>query len=192
MTYYDVLRTPAGWCGAVTSRGRVCRVVLGQPDRASLRRSVLRQFPGCRPDAGACREAVLFLAAYFFEGASALAPARIDPGPATPFQLAVWNAAALIPFGRVRTYGWIAGRIGRPGAARAVGSALGANPLPLIIACHRVVCANGGPGGFSAFGGVMLKRRLLKHEGIEFDERGRVAGMESGERWEEGMYDVHG
>jgi methylated-DNA-[protein]-cysteine S-methyltransferase len=80
----------------------------------------------------------------------------------------------MIPFGQVRTYGWIAGQLGRPGAARAVGSALGSNPLPLIVPCHRVVCSNGSLSGFSAPGGQALKRFLLEHEGVVFSTQGRV------------------
>jgi methylated-DNA-[protein]-cysteine S-methyltransferase len=80
---------------------------------------------------------------------------------ATPFQRAVLDAACSIPFGEVRTYGWIASRIGRPRAARAVGQALGANPLPVVIPCHRVVAA-GGEGGYG--GGLDRKSYLLALE----------------------------
>ena len=68
-------------------------------------------------------------------------------------------------------------RLGCPGAARAVGTALGRNPLPLIVPCHRVVCSSGRPGGFSATGGSALKRLLLEHEGVGFDSQGRVVSM---------------
>ena len=82
-----------------------------------------------------------------------------------PFYQKVWKATAGIPKGQVRTYGWIARKIGRPGAARAVGQALGKNPFSPKIPCHRVVGANGKMTGFSAPGGVTAKRRLLKKEG---------------------------
>lgn len=81
----------------------------------------------------------------------------------TPFQLAVWNAIKEIPYGETRTYKWIAEKIGRPGASRAVGAACGANPLPLVIPCHRVV-ASKGLGGFSP--GLRLKKKLLRLERI--------------------------
>ena len=83
----------------------------------------------------------------------------------TPFCQAVWKACAGIPRGQVRTYGWIARRIGKPKAARAVGRALGANPFAPTVPCHRVVGADGTMTGFSAPGGVKAKRRLLKKEG---------------------------
>lgn len=84
-----------------------------------------------------------------------------------PFYQAVWRACALIPKGQVRTYGWIARRIGKPKAARAVGRALSRNPFAPLIPCHRVVGANGSLTGFSASGGIKAKRRLLIQEGVK-------------------------
>ncbi|HBS92542.1 MAG TPA: methylated-DNA--[protein]-cysteine methyltransferase [Firmicutes bacterium] len=77
----------------------------------------------------------------------------------TEFQRSVWKQLQAIPRGQQRSYGQIANTIGKPGAARAVGSACGANPIILIIPCHRVLAADGSLGGFSA--GLDLKRRLL-------------------------------
>ena len=82
-----------------------------------------------------------------------------------PFYQAVWKACAEIPKGEVRTYGWIARRIGRPGSARAVGQALGKNPFAPAIPCHRVVGADGKLTGYSATGGVAKKRWMLLKEG---------------------------
>ena len=81
-----------------------------------------------------------------------------------PFSQAVWKTCAQIPRGETRTYGWIARRIGRPGAARAVGQALGKNPFAPAVPCHRVVGADGSLTGFSAPGGLAAKRRLLERE----------------------------
>ena len=81
----------------------------------------------------------------------------------TPFQQAVWEQLRRIPYGTTATYGQIAARVGRPGAARAVGGACGANPVPLIIPCHRAVAADGGLGGFTS--GVWRKRLLIAIEG---------------------------
>ena len=80
----------------------------------------------------------------------------------TPFQLRVWEAALKIPFGQVRTYSWVAGQIGSPRAARAVGSALKENPYPVIIPCHRVVKSSGDIGGYSQ--GRKAKGQLLELE----------------------------
>lgn len=82
----------------------------------------------------------------------------------TPFQRAVWRACAAIPSGETRTYGWIARRIGRPLAARAVGRALASNPFAPRIPCHRVVGADGSLTGYSAPGGLRAKRRILDRE----------------------------
>lgn len=80
----------------------------------------------------------------------------------TGFQLAVWNALREIPFGETRSYGEIARSIRRPAAARAIGAASGANPLPILVPCHRVIAAGGKLGGYS--GGLETKRRLLALE----------------------------
>ena len=80
------------------------------------------------------------------------------------FHLEVWATLRQIPAGKVATYGEIAGRIGRPQGARAVGQACGRNPVVLFVPCHRVVAANGGLGGFGS--GLSLKEALLRHEGV--------------------------
>ena len=89
-----------------------------------------------------------------------------------PFYQAVWKACAEIPKGQVRTYGWLARRIGKPKAARAVGQALGKNPFAPTVPCHRVVGADGRLTGYSATGGISAKRRLLMKEGVPFPPSG--------------------
>lgn len=81
-----------------------------------------------------------------------------------PFSQSVWRACAEIPRGETRTYGWIAERIGKPAAARAVGRALGANPFAPTIPCHRVIRSDGKMGGYSGPGGIKAKRTLLEKE----------------------------
>lgn len=89
----------------------------------------------------------------------------VDLGPATPFETAVWRETRSIPAGASMTYGQLAERIGEPDSAQAVGRALGANPCPIIVPCHRVLGADGRLVGFSAHGGVATKRRMLLIEG---------------------------
>jgi len=84
---------------------------------------------------------------------------------APAFDRKVWLACAEIPKGEVRTYGWIARRIGKPKAARAVGQALGRNPFAPTIPCHRVVGVDGKMTGYSGRGGVRKKKELLRKEG---------------------------
>jgi methylated-DNA-[protein]-cysteine S-methyltransferase len=81
------------------------------------------------------------------------------------FTKRVLTACRDIGFGRIVTYSRLAEMAGKPGAARAVGGVMAKNPLPLIIPCHRVICADGSMGGFSAMGGVNLKKKMLKLEG---------------------------
>ncbi|MBI4657425.1 MAG: methylated-DNA--[protein]-cysteine S-methyltransferase [Verrucomicrobia bacterium] len=99
---------------------------------------------------------------------SAETPKRLPPldlSAGTRFQRTVWQALRRIPPKMTRSYSEVAKAIGRPKAARAVGQACGANPIPLIIPCHRVLAAHGALGGFSC--GLELKRKLLRREGIK-------------------------
>lgn len=80
----------------------------------------------------------------------------------TPFQLKVWQALLDIPKGQTESYGALAKRIGKPKAARAIGGAVGSNPLPYFVPCHRILAADGSIGGYS--GGLALKRAMLKKE----------------------------
>jgi len=80
----------------------------------------------------------------------------------TEFDHRVWLALKEIPFGEIRTYKWLAESIGKPNASRAVGQALGRNPIPILLPCHRIIESDGALGGFS--GGVDMKRRLLEIE----------------------------
>ena len=99
----------------------------------------------------------------------------------TPFQVRVWTAMRNVPRGSVRTYGGIAADVGAPKAVRAVGAANGANPLAIVVPCHRIVEAGLKLGGFS--GGLPMKRRLLALEGISVDgERVRPGQLELWDR----------
>ena len=86
----------------------------------------------------------------------------------TPFQLQVWSTLRRIPFGKAVSYGEEARMLGKPKAARAVGSANGRNPIPIIVPCHRVVAGDGSLGGYSA--GLPMKRKLLALEGVSVAE----------------------
>lgn len=134
--------------------------------RRKLENSLEKRFGPIEPvedENGPLEEAVSFLKAYFkAPESSGSFSGALDPG-GTAFQQTVWNELKRIRPGRVLSYGEIARRIGRPQGSRAVGSACGANPLPIIVPCHRVVASGGSLGGFG--GGVEVKNRLLKAEG---------------------------
>lgn len=100
----------------------------------------------------------------YFAGKPVRFDVDFDISHMTPFQQKVLNACARVDYGQTLTYGDLARRIGHPNAGRAVGAALGRNPLPLVIPCHRVVGCNGGLGGFSAEQGITVKRWLLDLE----------------------------
>jgi methylated-DNA-[protein]-cysteine S-methyltransferase len=101
------------------------------------------------------------LAAYFGGDLGALGAVAVDPD-GTPFQRRVWAALRTIPAGETRSYGELARRIGHPSASRAVGAANGANPIWVVVPCHRVIGASGALTGYA--GGLDVKRWLLAHE----------------------------
>jgi len=98
----------------------------------------------------------------YLSSRTSLDAVALDVEAGTAFQRRVWEASRRIPIGSVWSYGELARRIGAPGASRAVGNALGANPVPIVIPCHRVIQSDQGLGGFSS--GLRWKRFLLEHE----------------------------
>jgi methylated-DNA-[protein]-cysteine S-methyltransferase len=86
----------------------------------------------------------------------------------TEFQLKVWSYLKKIPKGKLKTYAQVAKAIGKPKAVRAVANAIGKNPFPPKIPCHRVIRSDGKLGGYSAKGGIKTKKKLLKNEGFSF------------------------
>jgi len=99
----------------------------------------------------------------FLEGRRRALTFPVDLSAGTAFQRRVWRAILAIPYGRARSYRWVATRVGGPAYARAVGLALGANPVPIVVPCHRVVASDSSLGGFT--GGLHMKRKLLALEG---------------------------
>ena len=98
----------------------------------------------------------------------------LDLSAVTDFRRSVLGVAGTIPKGEVRSYGWLAHHVGKPGAARAVGSAMSTNPVPLIVPCHRVVRSDGHIGAYS-LGGPHNKWALLRHEGADPDQLEELA-----------------
>ena len=88
----------------------------------------------------------------------------LDTSKGTLFQQKVWRILQQIPYGQTRSYGWVASQLGNPGAARAVGGAIGRNPFHIAVPCHRVINSDGSTGGFSA--DLEMKLKLLRLEGI--------------------------
>ncbi|HXM82579.1 MAG TPA: methylated-DNA--[protein]-cysteine S-methyltransferase [Burkholderiales bacterium] len=158
---YTVFTLPIGRVlVAATSRG-ICAVKLGDND-ATLRRLIGEEFSEADliEDPSALREIKESIAS-FLEGKTDLSRVPVDIR-GTVFQRRVWQALGRIPRGETRTYREIARTIGSPAAVRAVGSACGANPVALVVPCHRAVRTDGGLGGYAW--GIARKRRLLELE----------------------------
>ncbi len=148
-----------------TGRG-AAEMIWPQRSEESARRLAHRRWPGAQAvEADSLPSGLAGKLADYFAGQVvdfSTVPLDLEEHPA--FRAAVLKALHGIGYGQTVSYGRLAEQLGRPQAARAVGQAVGANPLPVIVPCHRVLREDGGLGGFSADGGVALKRRLLDLE----------------------------
>ena len=154
--------SPVGELLLVTDiKGLLCALEF-EENEARLRRLVRRYYDGATLEEGQAPASLKrSLKAYFNGDVHALRD--IETGSAgTPFQREVWNALRKIPAGTTLSYGQLAERIGRKGSSRAVGAANGANPIPIVVPCHRVIGADGSLTGFGS--GLPRKRWLLDHE----------------------------
>jgi methylated-DNA-[protein]-cysteine S-methyltransferase len=158
----DVFRTRLGWMGAARTKKGLCFLVLPREERREVEK-VLAESCGKVGRRRTWRELRRQVKEYL-AGARRTFDLPLDLPPAAPFTEAVRTAVRDIPYGATARYGDVARRAGSPRAARAVGSAMTRNPVPLVIPCHRVVAA-GGPGGFTP--SPELKRRLLAIENGE-------------------------
>lgn len=159
---WRVVEVAWGWCGLQRGPAGLTRVSLPGPRRADAEGAVSAGADEAEDDPLLAAAAEL-LAAYF-NGERVACELPLELGGMGAFSLDVLRACAAIPWGSTRTYGELAAQVGSPRAARAVGQALGRNPLPVLIPCHRVIGADGRLVGFGS--GLPLKRRLLEHEGI--------------------------
>jgi O-6-methylguanine DNA methyltransferase len=162
-TFKDEILTPAGTIQvAATDRG-ACALLLPGVEEPKRRVAELlaeaRRGPAEHPILQALLAA---LSTYFAGKPEALEGQPVDWSFLTEFQQSVYQTARGIPPGEVQPYRWVAERVGKPRAARAVGQALASNPVPLIVPCHRVVASDGSLGGFT--GGLAWKQRLLEME----------------------------
>ena len=171
LTAFGTFDTAIGRCALIWRGGFVVGASLPRSDAEALRQSVATRFPGAVESAPPPYAALAIdaIKAGMAGQEADLSHVPVDLGDLSHFDRLVLIETRNIRRGETRTYGEIAARLGAGGAARAVGRALGANPIPIIIPCHRVIAANGGSGGFSADGGAAVKMRIL---GIERATRG--------------------
>ena len=162
--------TALGSCGIAWTAAGIAGVQLPQGDRERTRRRLRRRFAYAQEQAPPqhIASAALQITELLRGEQAVLDALAIDLDGLSDFDCRVYRQARMIRPGTVRTYGELATAIGEPGAAREVGAALGRNPFPLIVPCHRVVAAGGKLGGFSAAGGTVTKRRLLEIENARF------------------------
>jgi methylated-DNA-[protein]-cysteine S-methyltransferase len=164
---YWIFETSIGCCGiAWCEDGRLAGAQLPQADERATRACMQRRFPGVPESSpsAAVQAIVDRICALLGGDRDPLLDVPLDMTGVPPFHQRVYEVTRAIAPGRTMTYGEVAARLGEPGAARAVGQALGHNPFAPVVPCHRVLAAGSGPGGFSAEGGVATKLRMLEIE----------------------------
>ena len=177
---YDVFHVSLGWCAAARGGKGICAFVLPMRCAEAAEEEILALIarlprsgaPAPRRAPSALRRLAEAAAQYFDGKAVHFDEFPVDLSSGTSFQQRVWSIVGRIPRGQVRTYRWIGVETGRPEAARAIGQAVGANPVPLLIPCHRVVGSDGSLVGFSAEGGIGLKLKMLDLEKVRLSRAG--------------------
>ncbi len=174
---FALFDTAIGRCAIAWGDRGIVAVLLPERDDAALRARLVGRHPGAQEIVSEAPAAVSVEAAKAIDGIRAvtagehrdLSDVATDLSAAPEFNRRVYAVARTIAPGATLTYGAIAAQLGEPDARR-VGAAMGQNPCPIIVPCHRVVAAGGKTGGFSAPGGAATKRRLLAIEGAGGDE----------------------
>jgi methylated-DNA-[protein]-cysteine S-methyltransferase len=153
--------SPIGPLTMATRADRLCLLHFGADEQAAAR-ALARWFPGVVQVSGSGpTSAGTALSEYFAGRIEALDRIEVEMN-GTAFQIRVWNALRVVPPGTTTSYGEIARRIGAPSAVRAVGAANGANPIAIVVPCHRIIGGNGSLTGYG--GGLERKQWLLQHE----------------------------
>lgn len=162
--HYTVFETPFGFSAIVFNAAsrHIKRVFLPQKDKSALIRRILETGPARKSVPKQAPAVVQDIQEYFRGRPITPRWESLDLEDFTPLQRRTLEAVAAVPYGQTRAYGEIARQIRRPRAARFVGAVMSRNPFPVVVPCHRIVRADGTPGGFG--GGVALKKRLLALE----------------------------
>jgi methylated-DNA-[protein]-cysteine S-methyltransferase len=164
---FALFDSPIGPCGIAWTAAGISGLQLPGADAEGTRRRMSRRFPGAveRPVPPGVQRAIDRILALLSGGRDDLADLPLDLSGVPAFDRRVYEAARNTPPGRTTSYGAIARQLDAPTESRAVGQALGRNPVAIIVPCHRVLGADGRMGGFSAPGGTATKRRMLEIEG---------------------------
>jgi len=171
---FALFATDLGFCSIAWGPGGICAVQLPQQSELTLRQRMRRQFATAQEmtPTPEVQHAINGVVALLHGERVDLSGIALNMTGVPPFHQRVYELARAIPVGSTLTYGEVAAQLGEPGAARAVGQALGANPFAPVVPCHRVMAAGGKAGGFSATGGIRTKLQLLLMEGATFGEPG--------------------
>lgn len=161
---YVIFKTKFGYFGLAGSESALYRTCLPEPNSVSLRRRFLGDLPGAEFDENYFKDLQGQITDYFDDARVDFSRVPITLDGLSVFSRKVLMACRKIKAGQTTTYSELAKRTGRPNASRAVGSVMARNPLPLIIPCHRVIRTDGKMGGFTAPGGISLKRKMLELE----------------------------
>ena len=167
---FTLFDTAIGRCGLAWGAGGIVGAALPGPSDAQMRGRFAERFPGTveAPPPPALTPVINAIVALMAGDKPDLSNAPLDMAAVPPFHRRVYDVARKIPPGETMTYGEIAQAMGEPReAARAVGEAMGRNPFPILMPCHRVLGVGGKPGGFSAPGGVETKLKMLSIEGAK-------------------------
>jgi methylated-DNA-[protein]-cysteine S-methyltransferase len=167
--HYTVFDTAHGVAGIVWCGNAVTQFRLPGDSREATERSLLKRLPDALPgDPPPVIAEVIDMVVRYFAGEHVdFSNVSVDLGAQEPFFARTYDAVRALGWGETTTYGAVARSIGAPlEAARAVGQAMGRNPVPLIVPCHRVLAAGGRLHGFSAPGGALSKARMLQLEGV--------------------------
>jgi methylated-DNA-[protein]-cysteine S-methyltransferase len=169
MTQYTLFETAIGWAGVAWADKGLVAVHLPEASPETARKSFLRRFPEAVEAAPTpeVNHAIAGIRELLAGEPNALLDVSIDTSRVPDFNARVYEIARAIPPGETLTYGEIATKLGDRLLARDVGAALGQNPWPIVVPCHRVTAAGGKLGGFSARGGVNTKVKLLAIEGAQ-------------------------
>ncbi|WP_297692271.1 methylated-DNA--[protein]-cysteine S-methyltransferase [Phenylobacterium sp.] len=176
MIHYGIFETAIGWAGLAWGEAGLVAVHLPEREPQTARRGLAHRFPDAA-ETGAPPEVSAVMAAIARQLAGEptdLTGVALDLSRTPEFHARVYALARAIPPGETLTYGEIAERLGDKLLARDVGQALGKNPWPIVVPCHRVTAAGGKPGGFSARGGVTTKLKLLAIEGAKAAAQGQL------------------
>lgn len=161
-----VVETPFGFAGIIWKGEAVGRFFLPERNRTSLERRMAAAGAGVAALPSGAAALIERVKRYFDGAADDFGDVEVDLAGIDDFRLAIYAQARRLGFGETTTYGELAARAGHPGMARETGQALGSNPVPLIVPCHRIHAAGGKIGGFSAPGGSTAKERMLALEGV--------------------------